>query len=234
MPPIFRNTGMTSAAAALRYWERRQEVVSNNLANASTDGFKAERVFARMVDAALPAADTVTDMRDGTLKPTGAPLDLALTGQGFLVVGTANGERLSRGSSFRLDERGQIVDQGGNPLLGEDGPITPPAGTISIDRAGAVHVDGREVARLRVETVPPNVRLQHDAGTLFLPDPARQPAPPDARAVHQGALEESNVGTVDALVDMISVQRAYAATQKAVTTLDDIRDTIANQIGKPV
>src|SRR5919199_161705 len=98
-----RTNGLTSAASALRYWERRQEVVANNLANVDTTGFKGERVFARLTEGALPEADTNTDTRGGTLKETGAPLDVALTGDGYLVVDTPQGERLTRGGSFHLD-----------------------------------------------------------------------------------------------------------------------------------
>ena len=96
-----RPNGMSSAAAALRYWERRQEVASNNLANVSTDGFKGQKVFARMIEGALPAADAVTDFTQGSLENTNNPRDIALDGKGFFVVKTANGERYSRGSEYR-------------------------------------------------------------------------------------------------------------------------------------
>ncbi|MBW3627778.1 MAG: flagellar hook basal-body protein [Gemmatimonadetes bacterium] len=226
--------GMIRAANALHYWGRRQEIVANNLANAETTGFKAERVFARMMGDSIPVADSATDLTNGTIRETGSPLDLALSNDGFFVVDTPNGERLTRGGSFTLDAAGQIVDANGNALLGENGPIAAPAGTIEIDKSGVVRVNGAEVDTLRVETVPANVRLMHDAGTHFLPNAAQAPQAAADRQVRQGALEESNVGTIDSMVDLISVQRAYAAVQRAVTTLDGIRDTISNQLGKPV
>jgi flagellar basal-body rod protein FlgF len=226
--------GMIRAANALHYWERRQEIVSNNLANAETTGFKAERVFARVIGDSIPVADSATDLRTGNIRETGAPLDLALSNEGFFVIETPNGERLTRGGSFTLDANGQVVDSDGNALLGENGPIVAPTGAIVIDRSGAVKVNGAEVDRLRVETVPLNVRLQHDAGTTFLPDPSRASQAAADREVRQGALEDSNVGTIDSMVDLISVQRAYAAVQRAVTTLDGIRETISNDLGKPV
>jgi flagellar basal-body rod protein FlgF len=226
--------GMIRAANALHYWERRQEIVANNLANAETTGFKGERVFARVVGDSIPVADTTTDLRAGAIRETGAPLDLAMDGDGYFVVDTPNGERLTRGGSFTLDTDGQVVDANGNALLGEGGPIVASSGTVEVDRSGAVRVNGTEVDRLRVETVPPNVELTHEAGTLFLPDAARASQPPADRKVRQGALEESNVGTIDSMVDLISIQRAYAAVQRAVTTLDGIRETISNDLGKPV
>ncbi|HEU4629159.1 MAG TPA: flagellar hook-basal body protein [Gemmatimonadaceae bacterium] len=253
----FRPNGMTSAAHALRYWERRQEVVSNNLANVSTDGFKAERAFASLMDGALPEIDTATDLRAGTLRPTGAPLDLAMGGDGFLVVQSPDGERLSRGGALRLDDQHRLVTAQGYPVLGERGPVVldaadaeqvdaaltaagtdggPLGALVQVSREGTVRVGDRTVGTLRVERVAPGTRLQHAGDALFLPPAAteRTPVPPAERDVRQGVLEESNVDSVSALVEMITVQRAYASVQKAMTTLDSARGMVTNEIGKPV
>ena len=252
-----RPNGMTSSAFALRYWERRQEVVSNNLANVSTDGFKAERAFANLVAGAVPEIDTRTDLRGGALRPTNQPLDLALgRDDAWLVIETADGERLTRGGAFRLDEAGRVVTADGDPLLGEDGPIVldaatadrvreaatgadgapsaDPAGLVQIDREGGVHVAGLPVGRLRVETVPAGVRLAHAGGNAFVPPAERTAAEPGAREVRQGSVEESNVSSVGSLVEMITVQRAYASVQKAMTTLDGVRGIMTGELGKPV
>jgi flagellar basal body rod protein FlgG len=225
--------GMGSAASALRYWERRQEVLANNLANVDTGGFKAQRVFARMLDDALPVADTATDRSAGALRPTGEPLDLALAADDvFFVIDTPTGERYSRGGAFRLDEAGQIVDAAGNLLLSEGGPISVARGKVEVDSAGRVRVDGSDAGRLRLERVPQGARLEHDAGTLFVPGGAGEPV--DAEIVRQGFVEESNVSAIESMVDMIAVQRAYTAVQKTVVALDEVRRTIANDLGKPV
>jgi flagellar basal-body rod protein FlgF len=231
------NNGMTSAAYALRYWERRQEVVANNLANVNTEGFKGERVFSRLLgNEPLPVIQSATDSREGTLRPTGAALDLALDGAGYFVVNTSTGEQLSRGGSFHIDDQRHIVDADGNTLLSQNGAVTLPreGGRIEIQKDGVLLVDGKEMAKLRVETVPNTVRLQHAGGSRYLADPARTPLAPTARGVRQGFVEDSNVGTVESMVDMISVQRAYASIQKAMITLDGVRGTIAMDLGKPV
>jgi len=229
-----RTNGLSSAASALRYWERRQEVVANNLANVSTDGFKGERVFARMMGDALPVAQTATDQRAGTFRQTGNALDVAVENDGYLVVDTPAGERFRRGGSFQLDATRQLVDADGQALLGAKGPIRLPVGEVTIDGAGRVRVDGAEVAQLRLERTTPGASLLHDAGSLFIPDASRQPVPLAERKVRQGFIEESNVSSVGSLVDMIAVQRAYASVQKAVTTLDEIRGTAANDLGRPI
>ena len=234
-----RTTGLTAAASALRYWERRQEVASNNLANVSTDGFKAERVFGQMLGDATTVARAATDLRTGTLRPTGNALDVALAGDGFLVVGTPNGERYSRGGSLSLDAERRLTDAQGNLVLGlgadgASGAITLPSGTVSIDEAGAVSVDGKAVATLRIERPAAGAQLAHEGGTLFVPDGSGRPVDAAERRVRQGTLEESNVSPIGSLVDMIAVQRAYASVQKAVTTLDAVRGTAVTDLGKPV
>lgn len=226
--------GITRAAAALRHWERRQEVVANNLANASTTGFKAERVFARALAGAIPVPDVTTDRRPGTIQPTGQPLDLALDDpDSFFVIQTAAGERLTRGGSFGIDPQGRVVDAHGNAILTTEGPLVLQPGAVQIDSAGTVTVDDRAIARLRVERVPRTVPLQHEGGTRFLPDPARAAVPPAERGVRQGALEDSNVNTIGSMVDLIQIQRSYAAVQRAITTLDGARGSACNDIGRP-
>lgn len=224
--------GLRSAAAALRYWEDRQQIVANNLANANTHGFKAERVFARLVGENLVAADTATDLTQGNLTSTGRPLDLALEGPGFFVIETADGERLIRGGAMHVDDAGRIVTARGEPLLGDDGPIVIPPGAVEIAADGEVRVEGRSVGRLRVEDVPPDATLAHAGAGRFLTDAARVPVDPDARQVRQGRLEESNVNPIESLVEMITVQRSFAAVQRSVRVIDEVMGTIANRIGK--
>jgi flagellar basal-body rod protein FlgF len=234
-----RPNGMSSAAAALRYWERRQEVTSNNLANVSTDGFKGQKVFARMVEGALPAADEVTDFTQGSLQTTNNPRDIALEGKGFFVVKTANGERYSRGGSVQVDDGGNLTDSSGHQLLGESGPIrvtsrgNAEVGPIQVARDGTVTVDKAEVGRLRVETIPDKTTLLAEGSGLFIPPSKRIRVDPDAHIVRQGSLEQSNVTPISQMVDMISIQRAFTAVQKAVTTLDTVREIATTELARP-
>ena len=228
-----KTDGIASAASALRYWERRQEIASNNLANASTDGFKAERVFARLIGSAIPVPQASTDLREGSFTSTSNPLDLALRGDAtFFVVGTPAGERWSRGGSWSIDAKGFLIDADGNQALGEKGAIRVDGDEVTVDRTGLVIVDGLKIDRLRVEVAPAGATLQHESGTRFVPDSGRSVVALDQRDVRQGVLEGSNVDTIGSLVDLISIQRNFASAQKALTTLDDIRATIANDLGK--
>lgn len=226
-----RPTGLDNAAAALRYWERRQEVVANNLANVNTDGFKGERAFARLLDGNLPVIDTATDLSTGSISTTGNPLDVAIAGNGFFVVQTPKGERLTRGGALSIDADRRVVDTNGNQLMGVD---TVPLGAklIAIDEQGRVKADGKDIGRFRVETVAPGATLQHEGGGQFSTTAARVAADPSTIRIRQGAIEGSNVGSLESMVDMIAVQRAYGAVQKSISALDAVRGLATTELGR--
>jgi flagellar basal body rod protein FlgG len=227
-----KTDGMKSAAQAMRYWERRQEVAANNLANATTTGFKAERVFARLVENTAPAPEARTDWKEGALTATGNPFDFALRGHGFFVVQTPEGERWTRGGAWTVDPKGFLVDADGHQVLGEKGPIRPVPGDTAVDRYGRLPTkDGWD--RLRVERAPVDANLEHQEGTRWVPADGKEVVALEQRDVRQGHLEGSNVNTVSSLVDLIAIQRNYAFAQRALTTLDQVRATISNELGKP-
>ncbi len=237
MGTSIKPTGFEQAAAALRYWTRRQEVVANNLANVETDGFKGEQAFAQLLAGATgPVAGTTTDLRAGTITQTGQVLDVALQSDGFFVVRTPTGDKLSRGGSLALDGQGQLIDARGHALLGESGnaPVAVPVRTakIEIDATGEVRADGTVVGRLRVERAAQGATLTHAGDTLFTASATTRVAD-DERLVRQGAREGSNVQPLDAMIDMINIQRATGGVQKALTTLDAARGIAVSELGKP-
>ena len=231
-------SGFSIAASALRSAERRLEVVANNLANVSTDGFKSERTFAQLLDAAqgAPTISTRANVQQGDLRDTGAPLDLALEGDGFTVVGTARGERWVRGGSLTTDSNNRLT-VGGAPLLGERGSITLPATyqQLTIQPDGLVVVDGVTLDRLRVELPADRTAvLEHEPQGTFNPDGvARRSAAVSERKLRQGALEASNVEPVSTMVEMLGIQRHHALLERAIRVLDETRETAATQLGKP-
>ena len=226
--------GLDSAASALRYWERKQEVVANNLANVSTDGFKSQRVFARLMDGILPTPDARSDLTTGSLKQTSNPMDVALKGDGFFVVSTANGERYTRGGSFRVDDKHFLVDANGHQVLGTKGAMKLGDGPVEIEADGTVKQGNQIVDVMRVETAPKGTELAHEGDSLWVPAGTKELVAPKAREVKQGYLEESNVNSMSALVDMVAVQRAYASVQKAITEMDHANETITTQLARPL
>ena len=220
------------AGHAFRYWEARQEAVAHNLANASTPGFKGERVFARLLEGVGVVPQGKVDLRGGGLSDTGRPLDLALDGDGFLVVETETGERLVRGGSFQLDATRTLVDAHGNPVQGDSGPIMLPEGEFEITPRGEVRVDGATVATLRIERPEENAKLWREGETQFRLDGDSVGVEEGEVKVRQGHLEDSNVDPVGSLVDMIEIQRAYSALQRSVLVVDGVMDRISNDLGR--
>jgi flagellar basal-body rod protein FlgG len=234
MPPL---NGLDSAASALRFWERKQEIVANNLANVSTDGYKAQRVFAQLLDGMRPSPVTSSDLSTGTLRQTGNAMDVAIQGDGFFVVNTPNGERYTRGGTFRLDEKHHLVDAQGRPLLGEKKPAEPIVlgdGPVVISATGEISQNGQVVDRLRMEGAPKGAELLHEGESLWVPPATRTVIAPTARNVNQGHLEESNVNSLGAMVDMVSIQRAYASVQKTIMEMDHTNETITTQLARPL
>jgi flagellar basal-body rod protein FlgF len=248
MPPQIPANGMSAAKAALRYWERRQEIVAHNLANVSTDGFKGERAFAELMEGGAPVAASVTDLASGSLRATGNPLDIGLAGDGFAVIRTSSGERWSRAGALSLNTQRELVDANGNQVLGTGGPIVIPEGIagIEVDRTGVVRAspqadrlgryDGERsvLGTLRLESAPKDARLVREGDRYFVPPDTRTPIAADRRDVRQGFTEDSNVGATDALVEMITIQRHFAFAQKAISTLDETRGRAVNDLGKAV
>jgi flagellar basal body rod protein FlgG len=222
-----------TAAQGLRFWERRQAAVANNLANVSTSGFKREQVFAQLVAGPGPVGGGATDWTEGARQETGRPLDLALEGNGYFVVRTPAGDRYTRNGSFSLNADGVLVNQTGNAVLGNDGQsIVLPPGAIEVRSDGEILVDGSPLGRLRVDAVQPDARLDREGGVFFVPPAGDPERASDSVRVHQGQLEESNVNSVAAMVDMIDIQRNHAALQRTLTVADGIDGRIANDIAR--
>ena len=247
---------LRAAGQALLYWQRRQEINTNNLANAETAGFRAERVFARVREGGLPTLGTATDTRAGDLRKTGSPLDLALVGEGRLVVQTPGGEEYVRSGSFSLDGSGQIIDQNGHPLLGVSGPLVVPTdGPVEIGEGGIVSVAGEQVGRIRVVREPPGevsgiadpsgggastdgleeggrLRMFSMLSTTTDPATGLDEIPESQVKLRQGYIEGSNVSALDSLIELTTIQRSFEAVQNSVRAIDSVMETISNRLGR--
>jgi flagellar basal-body rod protein FlgF len=208
---------------------QEMELVANNIANASTAGFKAELMVMTEVD--LPAEPgtklayvqdmaSARDFSQGALRPTESPLDLAIDGKGFFAVRTPEGIRYTRVGRFQLDDNGVLVTSQGYPVLGggspltltpEDGPINVAAdGTISTDRA----LEGQQLAivgKLDLVDFADPARLTPAVDGFFV---ASQPARPAEGGIIQGMLEDSNVKPIVEMTNLIEVTRTYQSVQR--------------------
>jgi len=226
-------SGILTAARTLSYYNRLQEVTANNLANANTAGFKADRLTAhRVADLDHPVPVEATDLSQGALRMTGRTLDLALEGPGFLVVETPRGERLTRGGSLRLDGASRLVDGDGLAVLGQQGPIVLTGTDIQIRPDGTVLSDGAPVDQLRVVAPKEGVSLLKEAAGRFLPSDPEGLMDVESTRVRQAQLEEANLNSLTGMVSLVEIQRAYAANVTALRAMDGVLGSVTTDVAR--
>jgi len=222
------DNGLYQAAGAMRASERRLDAIAHNLANVSTRGYKRETTFAHAIQKAgsrepQVAAGLAPDFTQGTLETTGHPLDLALDGPGFFVVEDAGGRSYTRDGSFRVDDRGTLVTQDGQPVAwkGARGSVRPTGRGITVDSNGEVRQGESVLGQLDIVDVADSSRLEPAAGGRWLAPAGVNEAPAKA-VVRQGSLESSNVESMDELVALVNVQRSF---ESAATMLRSIEQS---------
>ncbi|MBU3031189.1 flagellar hook-basal body complex protein [Paracoccus marinaquae] len=199
-------------------------IVANNIANANTTGFRREGVvFAEHLSALDRQGDTLSmahargrlvDLGQGGLTQTGGNFDLAIDGDGFFLVDTPEGLRLTRAGAFLPSPEGELMTADGHRLLDEgQAPIIIPAGAsrVAVGADGTLSANGVSFGRIGVFDAPEGARLSHQGGTGFSLD--GDPEPVEFPSIRQGYLEESNVDPVFEITRMIEVQRAYELGQ---------------------
>lgn len=232
--------GMYTAGAGMVARQVWQNAVADNLANTSTPGFKATRVFSEMLDNvqssdALRAVEGkqhyYTDFSQGMVEETGRDLDVALQGTGFFVVQTPQGERYTRNGNFSLDNAGTLVDASGAPVLSDSGPITLQGSRIVIDPEGQIFSDGQPVGSLAMKSFESTAGLIREGENHFAPRAGVALSETPAKAtVRQKALERSNVEGLDEVVRMTTLLREYEAAQRMVRLQSEALGRTVNEL----
>jgi len=242
------NSGMYSALSGNLMAMKRMDVISNNLANVNTPGYKKDKMLFESMLAgsanppAVPQGSTadpillkdnvIIDYSPGNVSQTGNNLDLAIDGDGFFVVSTPDGPAYSRQGNFRLSSDGTLVNADGFPVMGQGGAIHIQGSKVDIDAQGVVSVDGNPVGTISVMDFPRPYNLTKSAGALFTPaDPNMTPQAATA-GVRQGQLEGSNVETISEMVQMIETSRYYEACAKVIKGFDDMTAKATNDMGR--
>ncbi len=201
---------------------REMQAVANNIANISTTGFRREGLifseYVKRVDGApsLSMASGNTrnvDLTQAAVTQTGASFDFAIQGDGFFLIDTPEGERLTRAGSFTPSSDGELVNNDGYRLLDQGGApvfIPPDARSIALSQDGTLSADGLPIARIGLWQPTDPTSLRHQAGTLFS---AAELEPAEDATILQGFLEDSNVNPITEIARMIQVQRAYELGQ---------------------
>lgn len=221
---------------------RELQAVANNIANIGTTGFRREGViFAEHVRRAgeapslsIPHATARhIDLGQGDIEATGGSFDLAIEGEGFFLVETPAGQRLTRAGHFIPNVAGELVTPDGHRLLDAGGaPVFVPAeaAAVNIGRDGTMVADGQPIARIGLFEALDPTTLRHETGTLFQAAEVQEANRPGA--ILQGRLEAANVVPMAELARMIEVTRAYEAGQTMLEREDERIRGVVDTLGR--
>lgn len=218
--------------------------LADEIANASTPGFKGERAGQEkaprgtFADAFDTAIDVMTgsrrlDTRAGTIVNTNQALDVAIDGYGFLAVETPAGVRYTRNGHLERQADGTLTTADGAPLLGTGGPIKVGDGAVQIGADGTVTSDGVVAGQIRVVEFGDPSRLVREGGALLRAGDGAAPTEAAHPKLFAGSLEQSNVSVTDRVAELTNVSRNFEALQKAVSVLmNDIDGRTIESIGR--
>ena len=245
--------GVYTAAAGMLANQAAQDTIAQNLANANTVGYKedvprfesflaepvsrlspADRVSIGTIGSGAGLRDVTTNFSQGGFQQSGNPLDVALTGDGALVIQTPTGPRLSRDGSLFLSARGVLVqaNTGQAVLSDRNTALSVPANakSIVISPLGDLVADGVKLGRIQMASLSPAVGPVKVGDNQYTVASLRPASP--AATIRQGFLETSNVSIVKEMVSMISIMRAYETNQKMLQAEDDTTGKATNEVGK--
>ena len=227
---------------------------AHNVANANTTGFRGDQLaFAEVLRGAQAAQragtgqaalrqpnayvrvdQTALDTEEGVLKQTGNPLDLALTGDGYFVLRTPQGDRLSRAGSFRLDAQGRLSNAEGMLVVADNGePVALPRGAsnIAVTAEGSIQLDGAELSKLALRTVANPAALSREGATLYKPAPDAPLLAARQVTVTQGYLESSNVSAFEGLEEIGDISATFSALMKVIEQFEQTDTRTARELG---
>ncbi|KAA3637560.1 MAG: flagellar hook-basal body protein [Calditrichaeota bacterium] len=237
--------GLYKSASAMIPRIKKQEISSNNIANASTPGFKKDALFTKELSRAelkvmpkrndweQPMVDNVyTSFVPGVFDKTGNPLDLAIDGDGFFLLQLDDGNRaLTRNGAFSVNTSGQLEFPGGALVLGNGGPIEIGSGQVEISATGIVSANGSNVGQITPVTVANLDELEKLGNSMFLLPEGIETTDVDKSTIQQGYLEASNVDIVREMIEMIISFRNFEADSKSIQVQDNSLEQLFSRVG---
>ena len=246
--------GLYIAGTGMLLQRRHMEIITNNIANADTTGYKKEHLVSHSFDEVMvrrindphvlgqtPIVGPLNlgtqvdqlyiNFTEGNLEGTERPTDLALMGDAFFVMQTPDGERYTRSGAFYIDQLGYLVDGEGNFLLGANGPIYVGGLDFTVDTAGGVNVGENFADTIRIVSFADNNSLRKQGSNLYFSMEEPQAAT-NQYSILQGYLEASNVDIGREMVDMLSIFRTYETNQRMITMIDETVGKAVNEIAR--
>jgi flagellar basal-body rod protein FlgF len=231
---------ISAVAAAMDQKILQLEHITNNLANSSTPGFKAEHLYllnalqeeSKPGDSTTPLTSLIMDFAQGIFQKTDNPLDLSLQGAGFFVVQSKEGIAYTRKGDFTVNGINQMVTQAGDLVLGEGGPIVLRNGKIHIDETGSVFVDESQVGKLKIVDFANRQTLKNVGGGLYLDEGEAGMKKLDKPNISAGSIELSNVNVISEMAEMINIHRSFETYQKIIQQLTEQDKLSTSRVGR--
>ena len=238
--------GIFYSSSAMQYLDEKMDIVSNNIANANTNGFKRSGVSFQMNMVAeqskyrdqnfidpLPKGEikSYVEYTQGHLQQTTNPLNFAVEGAGFFTIQTPDGTAWTRDGAFSKNEEGYITTADGFYVLGIYGPIKIDGKSFSVSDQGDVVVDHQIVNKFQIQNFDINDVLQRGNNLFYAKNDFIQIVD-EASFVKQGFLEGSNVSIIKEMIEMIAINKQYQANDKAIKTNDDALQKAVRDIAR--
>ena len=248
------NIGLYQNAAALSALEKWQDAVSQNITSSQNAGYRKRTVnfsaqFAGELqtdpkakigrDAGLPSVfpkiNTGINFNYGETQPTRRELDVSIQGEGFFEIQRPDGSKVyTRSGEFRMKPDRTIVTSGGDPVLSTGGnplQLTPAGGAIVVNANGTILQGGTPVGRIAVQKFSDNTQLRPISGGFFVAPDNMAPEAVAAPELLQGYIEGSNTSSLREMVDLVLISRAYEASQKMISTVDQQMEKTLQALG---
>ncbi len=244
--------GLNTATSGMLALKKRMDTVTNNIANATTNGYKESMLVSESfgevlmnriekngqsneaneigtINNGVKISEMVTRFDDGALEQTNRTTDLAISGEGFFSVQTSEGELYTRNGQFSVNADGFLITMGGDRVLGESGPLHVGGTEFSVDNQGYVQTT-KGLERLKLRAFDDASSLTPVGGTLYRSEGGSKAAADVS--VRQGSLEASNVDLVRQVTDMMEISRSYEINQRMIKILDEKLGKSVNDIGR--
>lgn len=246
--------GLYTSGTGMISQMKKMDVITNNLSNVNTNGFKEDTLITRSFKEALVSRiddpsvlhsavevgplnkgvriDMVyTRFEQGSFNETGNTTDFAISGEGFFVINTPDGERLTRDGSFGLDSDGRIVNASGYPVIGENGEIFVDNKNFTLNSKREIILNGEFIDRLLLVDAD-GESLRKTGDNLYMNINPQSQTDNTESNIKQGFLEGSNVDLAKSMVNIIEVYRNFESNQKVVKMIDDTLGKAVNELGK--
>jgi flagellar basal-body rod protein FlgF len=236
------------AASGMRSSMQSFDLLANNIANASTSGYKGDSEFHTVFTSEAADADGAdapvtlpmiqrhwTDFSQGLLEPTNNPLDFGLSGKGFFVVKGPAGPLYTRNGNFRMAPDGTLVTSDGYALLDQAGQALKannPAQPVEVSMDGSVHQNGQVLGQVHLVDFKDSSTLFKQGNNYYQNSGGQDPVDAAEAQIYQGKVEASNVNAAHGAVRLVNVMRHFEMMQKAISISNDMGRQAIEQVAK--